>query len=211
MTGDLEHLEHEKDNVTLCLDFANTVEWHASDHPQKSLADYGDLLEWSRTRGILDSAEATTLATKTNEDNAFGRETVEEADTLREAIYHIFSSTSHERPLDKKDLETLNAHLAKGMSRARIGVEGGRFRWGWDSEGTPPDMMLWPIAKSAAELLTSERLPQVKECANEEDGCGWLFLDTSRSGNRVWCSMRSCGNRMKFRKYYAKHNKKSAR
>jgi predicted RNA-binding Zn ribbon-like protein len=65
------------------------------------------------------------------------------------------------------------------------------------------DQMLWPVARSAAELLTSERAGRVRECASET--CSWLFLDGSRNGRRKWCDMASCGNRAKARRYYARH------
>jgi predicted RNA-binding Zn ribbon-like protein len=65
--------------------------------------------------------------------------------------------------------------------------------------------MLYPIANSAAMLLTSEDLGRVRECANEEEGCGSLFLDCSKSQSRRWCSMESCGNRAKFKTYYDRH------
>jgi len=29
------------------------------------------------------------------------------------------------------------------------------------------------------------------QCAGA--GCGWFFLDTTKRGNRRWCSMRDCG------------------
>ena len=33
--------------------------------------------------------------------------------------------------------------------------------------------------------------------------CRWLFLDTSRNGRRRWCSMATCGSRIKARRHYA--------
>jgi predicted RNA-binding Zn ribbon-like protein len=59
---------------------------------------------------------------------------------------------------------------------------------------------LWPIVLAAAELLTSAGRARVRECAAH--GCGWLFLDTSRSQRRRWCTMASCGNRAKARRFY---------
>jgi predicted RNA-binding Zn ribbon-like protein len=59
---------------------------------------------------------------------------------------------------------------------------------------------LRPIARSAAELLTSETLSRVRECGGAT--CTWLFLDASRNRSRRWCSMESCGNRAKARRHY---------
>ncbi len=45
----------------LCLDYANTVEWHASDHPGEHLNHYSDLVDWAAQVGILSAAEAQSL------------------------------------------------------------------------------------------------------------------------------------------------------
>jgi len=62
------------------------------------------------------------------------------------------------------------------------------------------DRPLWPVARAAADLLQSEQLERVGECADDR-GCGYLFLDTSRNHSRRWCSMESCGNRAKARSH----------
>jgi predicted RNA-binding Zn ribbon-like protein len=59
--------------------------------------------------------------------------------------------------------------------------------------------MLWPIARSAAELLASEELARVRECPGEL--CDDLFLDASRNGARRWCKMEVCGNRAKVKRF----------
>jgi len=59
---------------------------------------------------------------------------------------------------------------------------------------------LWPVAWSAADLLTSGRVARVRACADRR--CGWMFLDASRSRRRRWCSMEACGNRAKARRHY---------
>ena len=65
------------------------------------------------------------------------------------------------------------------------------------------NQLLWLVAKSAVELLTSSDLHQVKECPGNK-GCGWLFLDTSKNGSRQWCSMEGCGSRAKRRRQYGR-------
>lgn len=211
MAKDNSILDHGSGSGALSLDFANTIDWHASAHPKDTLRGYSDLVEWSRRRGILTSGEAAELLTGVEAQRKVGIEVMAEAARLREAIYRLFSNSWHGRVAREEDLEALNRHLSKGMSMARVALEAGSFRWGWRCDKRTPDMMLWPIARNAAELLTTERIRQVKECANRDEGCGWLFLDTSRSGNRVWCSMTSCGNRAKFRAFYARQKNQSLR
>jgi predicted RNA-binding Zn ribbon-like protein len=120
---------------------------------------------------------------------------------LREAIYHILSEVSHGRHPDDKDLDTLNASLSDFMAKTRVGRRDGSFTWEWTGDRYALDRMLGPIARSTADLLTSEDLNRVGECA-DQSGCGWLFLDTSRNRSRRWCSMGSCGNRAKAKRHY---------
>ena len=63
------------------------------------------------------------------------------------------------------------------------------------------DAMLEPIIRSSVDLLTSEQIDRIARCRDDR-GCGWLFLDRSRSKARQWCSMADCGNRAKARRHY---------
>jgi predicted RNA-binding Zn ribbon-like protein len=69
--------------------------------------------------------------------------------------------------------------------------------------------MLWPILRSAAEVLTSEKRTRLGQCADDR-GCGWLFLDTSKNRSRRWCDMEDCGNRAKARRHYLRERGRSA-
>ena len=68
------------------------------------------------------------------------------------------------------------------------------------------DRILWPVARSAGELLISDKLDRVRQCADDR-GCGYLFVDTSRNRSRRWCSMESCGNRAKAHRHYQRQQK----
>ncbi|MCX6026505.1 MAG: CGNR zinc finger domain-containing protein [Chloroflexi bacterium] len=66
--------------------------------------------------------------------------------------------------------------------------------------------VLWPVMRSAAELLTSDLASRVGQCQDDR-GCGWLFIDTSRNHTRRWCAMGDCGNRAKARRHYLRTQK----
>jgi predicted RNA-binding Zn ribbon-like protein len=74
----------------------------------------------------------------------------------------------------------------------------GKFRWIAYGRAQA-DTILMAVADSAAELLTSDSLPRVRQCGGLN--CGWLFLDTTRNRSRRWCDMKDCGNRAKVRRY----------
>jgi predicted RNA-binding Zn ribbon-like protein len=58
---------------------------------------------------------------------------------------------------------------------------------------------VWGVLRSAADLLTSDDLGRLRECAS--DTCAWLFLDHSKNRSRRWCDMTVCGNRDKVRRH----------
>jgi predicted RNA-binding Zn ribbon-like protein len=187
----------------LCLDFANTVGWHASDSPEESLNKYADLIEWSADRGII-SGDAKVVLLRTSEEKSIEAQAVlEKAREIREDIYRILSDTAHGRPIKITDLKGFNKALASMLCHSRLAPSEGGLRWDWDSHSDKLDSVIWPVVRSAVNLMTSEAIKRVGQCADEK-GCGWLFWDSSRNRSRRWCDMRDCGNRAKVRRFYAK-------
>ena len=186
----------------LCLDFANTVDPRAGDENRDYVASYDDLVAWSRDAGALTAEEARRLETEGARHPAQAAATLRRAVELREAIYRIFSATSRGDAPAGPDLELLNRELARAMSRARIAPAGQApgWRWEWSGSETELDLPLFRVARSAAELLTSDVLGRARECSSTD--CGWLFLDASKNRSRRWCTMEACGNRAKARRLY---------
>ncbi|MFE3961336.1 CGNR zinc finger domain-containing protein [Nocardia sp. NPDC059091] len=56
-------------------------------------------------------------------------------------------------------------------------------------------MPLEVLATNAIHILGGSDRGRVKNC--EGPGCAGLFLDTTRGANRRWCSMNTCGNKVK--------------
>lgn len=188
------------------LDFVNTVGSRTTDRPREYLQSYGDLLDWARRAGLLTPAEGECLSRRAMLDPEGAQEKLTRALTLREAIYRVVSGTIGGEPQNENDLSVLNGELSVALSHLRVVPAGSAYGWGWDrgeNDGEAPlDGFLWPVARSAAELLTSPKLGRVKVCAG--DGCGWVFLDESRNGSRRWCDSRDCGNRERVRRHLAR-------
>jgi len=181
----------------LALDFANT--WNDRRSGGAAL-DYADLLEWSVEAGLLarTAADGLSRTAATRPEDAAA--TVDDARRLGGAIAGVFRRVAAgDDPLDA-DVETLNAALSAALGRLRLRRGEGCCTWTWSADEDDLDRMLWPVARSAAELLTSEQLDRVRECASPT--CSWLFLDTSRNRSRKWCDMAVCGNRAKARRFY---------
>ncbi|MBI1744137.1 ABATE domain-containing protein [Candidatus Acetothermia bacterium] len=189
----------------LCLDFANTAGSHASDHPSEHLPNYMALVAWGLQANAIDEREAKRLVREAEHRPREATTVLARARALREVIYRIFSAIAANESPNETDLKSLNAALAQTFGRLRIVLTKDGFSWAWAGDEDALDRMLWPVVRSAAELLVSEELNLVRECAN--DTCGWLFLDRSKNHSRRWCDMKDCGNVAKARRYYQRHKK----
>ncbi len=187
----------------LCLDFANTAEWHASGHPIEGLTSYAALIDWARSINLLPDRTAQQLLRTTDQHPTEAARVLDRAVALREAIYHIFAAVAGGRSPSADDQATLNAELSRSMAQSRLVWNKATFDWDRQGEEGDLDQMLWWIVRSATDLLTNEDIKRVGMCADDR-GCGWLFYDTSRNRTRQWCSMRGCGNRAKARRHYEK-------
>lgn len=192
-----------------CLDFVNTLAWRLTDRPVEYLVSYEDLLAWGRQADLLALGEAEVFSGWAATDPEEARGTLSRAVALREAIHRVLSDAIAGEPQDEGALSALNRELSGALSRLRVApAAGGAYVWSWDrdgDEGGPApalDRPLWPVARSAAKLLTSPTLDRVKVCGGE--GCGWMFLDESRNASRRWCDSRDCGNRERVRKHLAR-------
>jgi predicted RNA-binding Zn ribbon-like protein len=184
-----------------CLDFANTMELHASNNPQETLHSFADLAFWAFRIGLLAKAEAKSLIREGQADPAQAERVLRRAIQLREALYRIFVSLIKGKEPAGSDLAELNRSLAKLSNGVGITQTHRGFEWAWNLDRTSWDLPIGLVALSAAQLLTSAELDRVGQCADER-GCGWLFFDTSRNRSRRWCDSKDCGNRERQHRHY---------
>lgn len=193
----------------LCLAFANTLLWHASESPRETLHGYAELLAWAQANRALSAAQAEALARRARRDAAAGAAVHARAIALREAIYRVFVDRRRGRAPAAEDTALLNDELQRALPHYRIELDAEGAHWQLASGADALEAPLWPLVHSAAELLLSGALAgRVGQCA-DAGGCGWLFLDLSKNRSRRWCSIADCGNRAKQRRMQAR--RKAAR
>ena len=196
----------------LCLDFANTIGPYDPETGTirgEHLHNYADLVLWGQIAGILSESETRYLLDLGEQQPTDAEVILQRAKALRETIYNIFSAPHYSRLIRPDSLEFLNKTLAEVMPHARIIEEHeGQFVWGWATNEIALDRVLWDVARSAADLLTSGERLKVRECSSPT--CNWLFVDSSKNHHRRWCSMDDCGNRAKVRKHRQKHQTANA-
>ena len=118
---------------------------------------------------------------------------------VRAALRELWDAQVEGRAPDARALRTLNAILDLGPRvelRATIaGVEVAHRH----PKDDPTGEALARTATPLVEAISAGDIARFRICAN--DGCRWVFEDTSRAGQRRWCDMATCGNRAKVRRF----------
>jgi predicted RNA-binding Zn ribbon-like protein len=186
----------------LCLDFANTVSRRrVPEESTNHLRNYDDLIAFAEQSKILSPAQAEELRARAQRHSRKAEATLRTALSQREAVYRAFSALAEGRPADSGDLQQINDFAVQALNHRQLERADGYYRWKWQwNSKNMVDQILWPIAQSAVDLLTSPELAKVRLC--EAPDCAWLFLDQSRNRSRRWCDMKVCGNRQKARRHY---------
>ena len=172
------------------LDFANTLAAPA-DVLLDFLATPAALLDWlagtpelaaahalaqqAGTRGELDAALIAVQALRA---------------TWRSALPRLADADGRTALQD-----TLNAWLALGRAHWQLVLQDGALQLRLVADYTGPDSVAAAIAAVLAGLLAEVPAAEVRKCENP--ACVLWFRDTSKRGNRRWCSMAACGNRAK--------------
>ena len=189
------------------LDLVNSLDDRfGADEPRELLADYADLLRFAGQSGLLRPAGQRQL---TKVGGAAGSKALSAAKQLREAAAAILYATVDGRAPNPTDLATLQHQFLDASRHRDLHWAGrsppgkGAIEWSWERARGAAQLPVWLLADAANELLVAGPLDQVRACGVET--CRWLFLDTSKNHTRRWCDMRVCGNRMKARRFLAKH------
>ena len=171
---------------TLCLDYANSVDWSSEDEHVDVLATEDMLGRWGRRLDLLsDDAEPASAAE------------LRRARALRAAVYRLFSSISREQEPARKDLDVLMSNYVEAVERGSLLRAEHFYKLDWPARDAR--RIRYAVATDAiALLLDRSRLNRVSRCPGRD--CGWLFLNTS--GRRRWCSMSTCGSREKMRRFH---------
>ena len=188
----------------LALDFVNTVHSRSPEHPNHEyLERYEDLVHWAARVEILREPEARKLLSSSARQSKTASRVVRDAVRLREAIHALFLVLIRGGAIHGAELELLNHWLQRaGKQQGLVHAKSGFARDWVDREAL--ERMLWPVAESAALLLTLGPDDRIRECPVPDGGCGWLFLDSSKNGRRRWCNMKTCGNVVKARRHRAR-------
>lgn len=141
------------------------------------------MTRWLRERGVIDISRNLTEAQ------------LAAAKDLREVIYRVAVMAINGTPLLPDDTDLLNHYAAVPPVVPVLRPDGSLGRLAAD----PVAAALSSLARDAIELVSGDQAARLRECSKPD--CSLLFVDTSRAGARRWCSMETCGNQDKVRRY----------
>ena len=163
--------------------FVNTADLQPG---SEELKDPDTLQGWLVAKGLLEAGLSV-------DDSD-----LQHALAVREAMRGVIGGNSG-YPVYPVDLATLNEAAIASRLRMRF-VPGGRVRLEPEASGA-----VGAIGRLVATLyaaMQAEDWERLKVCDSET--CRWVFFDRSRNHSSRWCTMASCGNREKARRFRQK-------
>jgi len=184
------------------LDLVNTLDWRFRDTGTEELIPgYAELVRFVVQCGFLTAPDGRRLLRNAGANRA--AQVVSAMRELREAASQVFYSVVEGSDPPLEALRGLESCFKETEAHRGLRWSDNRLRWEFPAGPLAPELPLWILSLTTAQLITSDSMEMVRACGNPE--CRWLFLDTSKNHTRRWCDMKICGNRMKARRFKAQH------
>ena len=164
--------------------FVNTVDLMPG---KEELTDPNTLQAWLVANGLMDAGQPV-------DDSD-----LKHALAVREAMRGVIGGNTGSK-VYPVDIATLNEAAVASRLRMRFG-RGGKPRLEPEAVGA-----VGALGRLVATLYAAMQAPdweRLKLCSS--DPCRWAFFDRSRNHSSRWCTMASCGNREKARRFRTKH------
>ena len=182
------------------LDLVNTFDERVSAVPTDRLVNYEALASFVVQAGLLspDIAEKLIQIGSAEARARIHARVLE----LREALWWVLRKGTADQEVPPEATAIFQGAIRDAREAQTLDVSEGRVAWAWrDSLALALPFHLLSLA--VQDFFAPGESSLVKRCAATD--CGGLFLDTSRTHRRRWCTMASCGNRDKVRRYRASH------
>jgi len=181
------------------LDFVNTFDlWPV---PHDHLDSPAAALDWLVEHDLLHREARLHLLSQYEASPATAVETLSRLRRVRQAMRGVLEAAAARQAPDASDLAEINralrAHYIYELVPAPDGVSLDHRH-----QGDPVEGAIARLSEAIARELIQGDTSRLRICLNPQ--CRWVFKDTSRTGKRKWCSMRSCGNRAKVARHRAR-------
>lgn len=174
----------------LALDFINS-EYGVGEQRHDCLIDDQSVMTWLKTAGLVPEDSEEKLP------NGL----LVQARQLRECSRQVVGAAMSGASVDPG---AINQVLEAGRPARMLEWDNElrAYRVAVHQRDGGPASLLWPVAESLVNLVTNDKFEFVRQC--EAHDCVLLFQDLTKSHRRRWCSMATCGNRMKVAAFRAR-------
>jgi predicted RNA-binding Zn ribbon-like protein len=179
-------------DLETCLDLINTVEL-TDGVPEDHTPTDAAVIAWLVEKGIAHE-DAVAAQADATPDRWLAR-----FRGARAALREVWDAAVEGRAADGSALDTVNELLSRAPHPRLHGAPDGVVVGHRHDPADPTGEALARIASPLVASLEAGDTARFRVCAN--DGCRWVFEDTSRGGRRRWCDMNTCGNRAKVRRF----------
>lgn len=190
------------DSTVLCCNFVNTVSsWGDADR-YDYLQSYNDFIDWCLKVNIADAEQLEALravSVRQPEDAVAALARIKE---IRFILHRLIAAVARELEEEIHHfLPTFNLLLrVDTVPRQQLLFSGGKFSINNLNQADDLTAPVWLAVASLSTLLVNNDLARIKECPK----CGWVFLDETKNGKRIWCNPLFCGTSDKMMRYNKK-------
>ncbi|KPH04289.1 hypothetical protein CO657_32535 (plasmid) [Rhizobium acidisoli] len=180
------------------LDFVNTVDSRRGRWGPDLLQSLEDLVALAERLDLLDHSAASRLRSQAASMPEEADLALTGAKRLREAVYRLFVLEDVGEPYPPEDLGLVEAIAQLGRTHQVLEAADIGFKWALPVDDLHQLGQLFAI-KATDLLIERGQRRAVRECKG--DNCGWLFIDHSRNGRRMWCSEATCGSHSRVKRF----------
>ena len=182
------------------LELVNTLDLRFSATPEELLPAYRDLLRFAAQLRLITAEQARRLERTVDAKDA--RRILASTVELREALSAVLYAWIDGGKPSSGQVKLLEKYFQEAALQRSLRADKSHLAWSWAPTEQPAEIPLWKLTQAASDLLVSREAELAKDCGDPT--CRWLFLDVSKNHTRRWCDMKTCGNRMKARRFQAR-------
>ena len=191
---------HEAVPIETAFDFLNTYELEGDAYVDR-LTSLDVAARWLVDHAVIGNRRwIVGLNAKHDPTHALDR-----IRSTRTALWDVAHAVAHAEAPQPAAVAEVNRALGS-RERLELVPAADGVKLGHSHVGDGVDDALARIAEPIVRALGTGHDDRIRICAN--DTCQWLFFDESRTGQRRWCNMKTCGNRAKARRH--RERRKSA-
>lgn len=151
----------------------------------EELRDPNTLQTWLVANGLMDAGQEVDASD------------LRHALAVREAMRAVIGGNTGHR-VYPVEVATLNEAAGASRLRMRFGPDG---KARLEPEASGPVGAIGRLVATLYSAMQDEGWERLKLCGS--DACRWAFYDRSKNRSSRWCTMESCGNREKARRFRA--------